>query len=192
MWNARLRGCAAALMLAAALTVATGVSYADEGHTTEDHTVQSGPPIFPGSSFQTLVDGPPAQRVVRTLPTASARAGRSDRRRSLAYFAQLTDFQLADEESPSRVEFTDSDPSGTAAAAWRPQEALHPFGIDYSLRQLNRFVPASPVTQAGGARARMNFGLVNGDNSDNMQLNESLWVRQLVEGSQPMSPNSGV
>ena len=92
--------------------------------------------------------GPGWTRVVRQVKPAAAVPLREARRRSLAYFAQLTDFQLADEESPARVEFADSDPSGTAAAAWRPQEALHPFGIDYSLRQLNRFVAASPVRGA--------------------------------------------
>ena len=35
-------------------------------------------------------------------------ADRARRRRSLLYFAQLSDFQLADEESPARVEFVDS------------------------------------------------------------------------------------
>jgi hemolysin type calcium-binding protein len=188
MRSAQLGGCAAALIAAAGLAAATGVSYAHEGHTTEDHTVQSGPPIFPGSSFETLVDGPAAPRVVRTLPTASTLAGRGDRRHSLAYFAQLTDFQLADEESPARVEFADRG----ANSAFRPQEAFNPWAIDYSFRQLNQFTPASPHPQAGGARAPMDLALVTGDQSDNQQYNETLWVRQLIEGGAPLTPNSGI
>jgi hemolysin type calcium-binding protein len=188
MRNARSGGFAAVLMLAAGLAAATGVSYAHEGHTTEDHTVQSGPPIFPGSSFETLVEGPGTPRVVRALPTASALADRSDRRRSLAYFAQLTDFQLADEESPARVEFVDRG----ANAAFRPQEAFNPWAINYSFRQLNQFTPASPHVQAGGARAPMDLALVTGDQSDNQQYNETLWVRQLIEGGSPLTPNSGI
>ena len=112
--------------------------------------MQAGPPIFPGSSFETLVEGPGAPRVVRTLPTASALAGRADRRRSLAYFAQLTDFQLADEESPARVEFVDRGPN----SAFRPQEAFHPWAIDYSFRQLNQFTPGEPARAGRRAHAR--------------------------------------
>jgi len=37
----------------------------------------------------------------------------------------------------------------------------------------------------------MDFGLPTGDQSDNQQLNETLWVRQLVEGGQVLDPNSG-
>ncbi len=184
-----MRGVTGALAILFALAFATGVSYAHPlGHTTEDHTTQAGPPIFPGSSFETLVEGPGAPRVVRTLPTASALAGREDRRRSLAYMAQLTDFQLADEESPARVEFVDRGPN----SAFRPQEAFEPWAIDYSFRQLNQFTTASPHVQGGGARAPMDLGLLTGDQSDNQQYNETLWVRQLIEGGEPLTPNSGI
>jgi 3',5'-cyclic AMP phosphodiesterase CpdA len=189
MRKARLGGCVAALTLAAGLGVATGLSYAHElGHTTEAHTVQAGPPLFPESEFKTLVEGPGATRVVRSLPTAAPLTDRASRRRSLSYFAQLTDFQLADEESPARVEFVDRGPS----SAWRPQEAFHPWGIDYSFRQLNQFTAASPHTQAGGAQAPMDLALLTGDQSDNQQYNETLWVRQLIEGGAPLTPNSGI
>ncbi len=189
MRNARLSTLAAALMLTAGLAAATGVSYAHElGHTTEDHTVQAGPPLFPGSTFETLIEGPGAPRVVRALANTSTLAGRADRRHSLAYLAQLTDFQLADEESPARVEFADKG----AASAHRPHEAFHPWGIDYSFRQLNQFTAASPHAQAGGARAPMDLGLITGDQSDNQQYNETLWVRQLIEGGTPLTPNSGI
>src|SRR5829696_7251059 len=98
-----MRGVMGTFAVAVALSVATGVSYAEPlGHTTEEQTVAAGPPIAPGSSFETLAEGPGSPRVVRTLPTASALGARADRRRSLAYMAQLTDFQLADEESPAR------------------------------------------------------------------------------------------
>lgn len=120
----------------------------------------------------------------------NALAGREQRRRSLLYAGQLTDFQLADEESPARVEFTDPDPSGTAAAAWRPQEALQPFIIDYSIRQMNLFAGASPVTQGDGTRAPMDLALMTGDQADNMQRNETLWTRDLLEGEN-VAPNSG-
>ena len=189
MRNARLRGGAATLVLVAGLATATGVSYAHElGHTTEDHTIQAGPPLFPGSTFETLVEGPGAPRIVRGLANTSPLAGRAGRRTSLSYFAQLTDFQLADEESPVRVEFADPG----ASSAHRPHEAFHPWGIDYSFRQLNEFTPASPHAHAGGARAPMDLALLTGDQSDNQQYNETLWVRQLIEGGSPLTPNSGI
>ena len=177
------------MVLVFAFAVGTGVSYAHEaGHTTEDHTIMAGPPIFPGSSFETLVEGPGSPRVVRTLSGASALTGRADRRHSLAYFAQLTDFQLADEESPARVEFVDRGPN----AAFRPQEAFEPWAIDYSFRRLNQFTGASPHAQGGGAHAPMDLALLTGDQSDNQQYNETLWVRQLIEGGAPLTPNSGI
>jgi hypothetical protein len=175
--------------LAAVLTLALGtaVSYAHPlGHTTEDHQIVQGPEKKPG--FFELVEGPGSPRVARPLPHASMLDGRESRRASLSYFAQLTDFQLADEESPARVEFADPG----AASAWRPQEAFHPWVVDWSFRQLNEFTGASPHTQAGGARAAMDFGLLTGDQSDNQQYNETVWVRQLVEGGQELDPNSGI
>jgi len=184
-----MRGVTLALLIAVVLAVSTGVSYAHEfGHTAEDHTAQAGPPLFPGSTFETVVEGPGAPRVVRALPNASATAGRSNRRLSLTYFAQLTDFQLVDEESPARVEFVDKGPS----SAFRPHEAFHPWAVDYSFRQLNTFTPASPHAQARGVRAPMDLGLLTGDQSDNQQYNETVWARQLIEGGVPITPNSGM
>jgi 3',5'-cyclic AMP phosphodiesterase CpdA len=184
-----MRGMTGALAIAVALALATGVSYAEPlGHTTEEQTLGAGPPIFPGSKFEQVVEGPGQPRVVRTLSNASASPSRAARRRSLGYFAQLTDFQLVDEESPARVEFADKG----ANAAFRPQEAFHPWAIDHSFRQLNQFTGASPVAQAGGTRAPMDLALLTGDHSDNQQQNEALWVRQLIEGGTPLTPNSGV
>jgi uncharacterized repeat protein (TIGR01451 family) len=120
-----------------------------------------------------------------SFPTAQS--GREQRRRSLTYLGQLTDFQLADEESPARVEFVDQG----ADSAWRPQEALQPFIIDWSIRQMNIFAPASPVPQAGGARAPMDFALITGDQADSQQRNETRWTRELLEGGTTLNFNSG-
>ena len=173
--------------VAAILTLSAGsIAYAHGGDTTEDHTIVEGPEIRQG--FYALVDGPGAPRVVRGLPGVDPQPGRETRRRSLTYFGQLTDFQLADEESPARVEFADTG----ASAAWRPQEAFHPWAIDYSFRQINHFTGASPHLQGDGSGAPMDFALLTGDQSDNQQYNETVWVRQLIEGGQTLDPNSGV
>ena len=79
---------------------------------------------------------------------------------------------------------------GFAASAWRPQEALQPFIIDWSIRQMNLFAGASPVQQGDGSRAAMDFALITGDQADNMQRNEILWTRALLEGGS-LEPNSG-
>ena len=120
------------------------------GHTTLEQVLQGS-----GGNFETLsVEEVDEDYIVREPdPQAQAQAGRASRRVSLAYFSQLTDFQLADEESPARVEFADPG----ASSAWRPQEAFHPFLIDASIRQINRFVPSSPVPQ--GERGGQQHGL---------------------------------
>ncbi len=115
----------------------------------------------------------------------SAGPGRAASRDSLAYFAQMTDFQLADEESPARVEFVDPG----ASSAWRPQEALIPFQVEETVQQINAFAGESPVDQGSGMGNVMDFALITGDQADNMQKNESIWVRDLLEGGPPELPN---
>jgi hypothetical protein len=86
----------------------------------------------------------------------AAKPGRAGTRTDLAYFSQLTDFQLADEESPSRVEFVDPG----ATSAHRPQEALTPFEVDATVRQVNDYADASPVLPGTGPGRPMDFALV--------------------------------
>jgi hypothetical protein len=181
---------AATVMTAAAMAApAVAPAASPEGFTTVERSVVAGRALDPAKPrFLTVAQGPGWARVTRELRAGMAQAGRETRRRSLSYFAQLTDFQLADEESPARVEAADS----LASGAWRPEEALGPFSIDAAIRQIDRFTTASPVAQGGGARAQMDFALTSGDNADNQQYNENVWVRQLLEGGQPLSPNSGV
>ncbi len=145
------------------------------------------------SAYSGLGLGPGEPYVVHSELGTSAKGGRAGRRRSLLYFGQLSDFQLADEESPARVEFLDP-PNGTQLpfdAAWRPQEALQPQVDDASIRQLNSFAGASPVPQSGGGRRPMDFTIDTGDSADSQQLNETEWVRTLLEGGR-LNPNSGI
>ena len=162
-----------------------------EGATTLEQTIEG--TGDPDDGFQTLrlAEGEP--RVIRE-ELAKAKPGRAQRRRSLFYLAQTTDWQLADEESPSRVEFLDiaANPPfpNTVSAAWRPQEALGAYAVEQSVRQINEFAAASPVTHRGSARASMDMVLMTGDQADNQQLNETDWVVRLLEGG-PIDPNSG-
>src|SRR5205085_1910057 len=173
----------------AAMAPAAAQAASPDGFTTVERSVVAGAPLDPARPrFLRVAQGAGWARLTRELAAGQAQAGRETRRTSLTYFAQMSDFQLADEESPARVEAADS----LASGAWRPEEALDPFSIDAAIRQLDRFTSASPVAQGSGARAQMDFALTSGDNADNQQYNENVWVRQLLEGGQPLSPNSGV
>lgn len=121
----------------------------------------------------------------------TAKPGREKRRKSLAYFGQMTDFQLADEESPARVEFLDPQ-GGPFTSAWRPAEALNPFEENEIIRQMNAFADKPPNRSGiGRPRAKMDFVINTGDIADSQQYNEVLWNRQLVEGA-TVNPGSGV
>ncbi|MFL5870139.1 MAG: hypothetical protein ACJ75R_03605 [Solirubrobacterales bacterium] len=141
-----------------------------------------------GSGFRTLGLGPGESYMVRQDGIGTAQPGRVGRRRSLVYFGQVSDFQLADEESPARVEFIDTGPFN---AAWRPWEALEPQVDDAAIRQLNAFAAASPIPAGTNKRRPMDFTIDTGDSADSQQLNETQWVRTLLEGGS-LNPGSGV
>lgn len=182
-----------AVAVAAAVTVsatAAGAAVSDtESKTTlEQRVVPASPSAF---RFLQLGAGEPYS-VRQDLGTAGAT--RAQDRTSLVYFGQLSDFQLADEESPARVEVIDplSTPLNLPfGAAWRPWEALESQGSEAMIRQLNRFTAASPVADGSGAHSAMDLTIDTGDSADSQQLNETLWVRTLLEGG-ALNPNSGV
>jgi len=160
-----------------------------EGKTTLEQRIV---PAAPGS-FRFLQLGAGEPYTVRQ-ELAAANPGRAASRTSLAYFGQLSDFQLADEESPARVEIIDplSSPLNLPfGAAWRPWEALEPQIDDSMIRQIDRFAAAAPVADGSGAHPPMDFTIDTGDSADSQQLNETEWVRTLLEGGK-LDPNSGV
>jgi hypothetical protein len=125
---------------------------------------------------------------------ATAGSERAAKRTSLVYFGHLSDFQLADEESPARLEVIDplSTPLNLPfGAAWRPWEALEPQIDEAMIQQVNKFSGASPVADGSGAHRSMDFTIDTGDSADSQQLNETQWVRTLLEGGN-LNPNSGV
>jgi metallophosphoesterase (TIGR03767 family) len=149
--------------------------------------------IVPASNnpgFRQLKLGPGEGYTVRQEGVGVAHSGRASRRTSLVYFGELSDFQLADEESPARVEFID--PAGPPVdAAWRPWEGVEPHIDNAMVRQIDAFAAASPVANGNGSRSHMNFTLDTGDSADNQQLNETRWVRKILEGGS-INPGSGV
>jgi metallophosphoesterase (TIGR03767 family) len=183
-------GIAFAVLAASAGSATAGAAVSDTvGQTTLEQRVV---PAAPGAyGFLQLGAGEP-YTVRQDLATAGS--SRAEARTSLVYFGQLSDFQLADEESPARLEVIDplSTPlSLPFGAAWRPWEALEPQVSEAMIRQVNQFAAASPVADGSGAHSAMDFTIDTGDSADSQQLNETLWVRTLLEGG-PLNPNSGV
>jgi metallophosphoesterase (TIGR03767 family) len=125
--------------------------------------------------------------LVRHAPGAHAASGRPGRRRSLAYFAHLTDTHIADEASPARHErlFGRKPMFG---GFWRPQEAFGPHVVDQVVRAVNR-QRISRLPSAGGP-APLGFALVTGDLADNAQVNEVRWAVRVLDGGR-IDPFSG-
>ena len=189
-----------ALLVLALLAAYAGASHQaipTQGHTTVEKTIVA--ISDPNAGYTDLAaTGPGEPYILRDVgedpAIPAAQSGRQTRRTSLAYFSQLTDFQLADEESPARVEFLDPG----ASAAHRPQEGFTAFQMEATVRQINDFAAASPIAAGDGSRNAMDFALITGDQVDNMHLNETVWVRDLLEGTVNGDPtgrtdfNSGV
>ncbi len=181
-----MRALAAGIAAAAvALAGAAGASADRLEQSTTSYATIVGDPAAPYSRLRL---GPGWKRVIRD-ELAAPRKGRLKRRSSLLYFAQLSDFQLADEESPARAEVLDI-PGSPFESAWRPQEALEPFTVDEVVRQINRF-DASPLRNRGRRHARLALAITTGDSADSQQVNEVKWVVRLLEGGR-LNPNSGV
>lgn len=119
---------------------------------------------------------------------AEPKRGREGRRVALTAFAQGTDYQFPDAQSPARVEFlaryADEPTPSFLSSAQRPQEALIVQATEALHRQI-RQIGVGPVTGR-----RLDFAIATGDNYDNKQLNELEWFITLMNGG-PMAPNSG-
>jgi 3',5'-cyclic AMP phosphodiesterase CpdA len=193
----KLRGAAAKSAIAFAALASIAVVPAGAGATASDTIGQStvGQRIVPATpgAYRFLQLGAGEPYTVRQ-ELATAGAGRAQNRTSLVYFGQLSDFQLADEESPARLEVIDplSSPLNLPfGAAWRPWEALEPQVDDSMIRQMDQFAAASPVAAGNGSHSPMDLTIDTGDSADSQQLNETQWVRTLLEGG-TLDPNSGV
>ncbi|HZH24672.1 MAG TPA: TIGR03767 family metallophosphoesterase [Solirubrobacteraceae bacterium] len=174
--------CAAAVLALLALAPAAAADPA--GRTTLEETLRPAP----GTGFTPLAGGPGEPYAVRRGGSAKAKRGRSVRRHSLAFFAQLTDPQIVDEMSPARVDFVDA-AGGPLKSSHRPQEALGTQVFDAVVRNVNAN-RLSPVADGGGRRAKLGFALTTGDLADNQQLNETLWFRTVLDGGR-LDPFSG-
>ena len=140
---------AVAISIVGVLAFAT-VGLADPlGRTTLQETVV----LQSGVGYVGLAAGPGESYVTRSGGFGSAHKGRASRRRSLVFFGQLTDPQIADEMSPLRAEF--ADPAGKPIeSAWRPGDVLLTQVFDQTVRNMNAN-STSQVKQGNGKRAKL-------------------------------------
>ena len=106
------------------------------------------------------------------------------RPRNLAFFAQLTDTHVVDEESPLRVEFTDK--LGLVfTSAYRPHEGI-------SAQVMNEMVDQVRNTNSPVDGRNLELVMTTGDNTDNTQCNETRWMIDLMDGRTTVDPDSGL
>ena len=189
MRNARLRGCAAVLTVRARSrsppVSRTRTRSATRRRTTRRRPARRSSPA-PASRRWSRAwrrarrarapDGLGARRTRRPAPLARllrAAHGLPARRRGVARARGVRRPRARTARSARRRHSTRG--RSTTASAAEPVHAGQPS-------RAGRRGPAPP----------MDLALLTGDQSDNQQYNETLWVRQLIEGGKPLTPNSGI
>ena len=122
--------------------------------------------------------GPGLARVQRT--DLGGAAPPATGRRSLAWFVHYSDFQLVDDESPTRLASVDNSAQG---GGLRSQEAYLPRAVSAMSRTLAALErPERPY----------DFGVLTGDCADSAQANELRWVIELMNRTAELHTDSGV
>jgi metallophosphoesterase (TIGR03767 family) len=175
---------------AASAPAATPTWPAHPAGSTLARTLQHGPPGVLG--YRKVVAGPGEPSLVRGDLLGGVTRGPGSRT-PLLTLGQLTDMHIIDAQSPARVEFLDrlNDPGSPLAAqlpfqsAYRPQEMLTAHVAEAMVQALNALA-GGPVTGRP-----LDFAISTGDNADNTQRNELRWHIDLLDGHQPIRPDSG-
>lgn len=137
------------------------------------------------NQYRTLVAGAGEQTITRLdVLRRAANPQRSTTRRSLFYFAHLSDIHLIDAQTPSRMEPMVGLAKSTFSDAFRPQETLGTQVLS-AMIQAVRDSATSPLTGAPLAAA-----VNTGDSADMMNVLETNWYISLLDGGS-VTPNSG-
>jgi metallophosphoesterase (TIGR03767 family) len=104
---------------------------------------------------------------------------------SLLSFVALTDFQLPDEESPLRGDFTDKCSSHPAQSAFRWNDTMLPHLINSMVRAAN------DISYGPKTGRPFDFAVQLGDAAENQQFNEVRWFIDLLDGGHVVDPSSG-
>ena len=128
--------------------------------------------------FGDLVDGPGQPYVVHTIDGSTPPAPGANAKRVLR-FAHLSDLQLSDDESPTRLGTYDS--ADLTSSALRPQDPDICRMTNAAVRTINALHRKDPIA----------FTLMGGDNADSAQSNEVDWVLQILGGSPLVQCDSG-
>lgn len=139
--------------------------------------LEAGEIMYRGLGYHVVDPGPGIPHVQRTDlgATTTATVGR----RSLAWFAHLSDFQLVDDESPTRLTRLDNP---TLPDGLRSQEAYLPRAVSATSRTFARIERADRP---------YDFAIVTGDCADSAQRNELEWVIALMNGGPGLHTDSG-
>ncbi len=138
---------------------------------------EMGETMYRSAGYHIVDTGPGQAHVTRTDLGGSATT--STDRRSLAWLAHLSDFQLADDEAPTRLGRTDS---AAVSGGLRAQEAYLPRAVSAMNRTLARIDAAGRGFDAG---------IVTGDCSDSALANELHWVLDVMNGTPGLETDSG-
>jgi metallophosphoesterase (TIGR03767 family) len=174
----------ALLALAVVLVIPASGSADPAGKTTLEETID----IQLGEGFQLLRTQAGEPYATRKSKLGSVRGDRAKRRRSLIFFGQFTDPQIADEMTPPRLDFLD-EADNPLQDGVRPQESLETQLFDQMVRNMNAN-RTSAVKPAKGKNARLQFTINTGDMADSQQYNETRWVVDILDGK-TVDPFSG-
>ena len=122
--------------------------------------------------------GPGRPMTDRTLDnTAPPVPGRN--RKRVIRFVHTSDFQLADDESPTRLASADGPPP--LEGAFRPHEGFLCRVMDAMVRTINDIHREAPL----------DLVILGGDNIDNAQANELAWALRILDGGDAFACDSG-
>lgn len=156
-------------------SIATAERLASPG--SQNPATERGETMYRGMGLDDVSVGPGLDRVQRD--DLGGAAPPATGRRSIAYFVHYADFQLVDDESPTRLSFVDNPgiPGGL-----RAQEAYLPRAVSAMNRTLARLEREERP---------YDFGVITGDCADSGQANELEWVIEVMNGTPGMETDSG-